>query len=52
MTEDTWVTSPVDEQRRDVMKVPDDVSAMLRLKALRWGSKRIAAYCNLGPRGT
>ena len=25
------------------MKTPDDVSAMVRLKALGWGSKRIAA---------
>ena len=25
------------------MKAPDDVSAMLRLKALGWGSKRIAS---------
>jgi DNA-directed RNA polymerase specialized sigma24 family protein len=25
------------------MKAPDDVSAMVRLKALGWGSKRIAA---------
>src|ERR1700749_342821 len=31
------------DQRRDVMKAPDEVSAMLRLKALGWGSKRIAA---------
>ena len=29
--------------RRDVMKAPDDVSAMVRLKALGWGTKRIAA---------
>ena len=25
------------------MKTPDDVSAMIRLRALGWGSKRIAA---------
>ena len=31
------------EPRRDVMKAPDDVSAMLKLKALGWGAKRIAA---------
>jgi len=31
------------EPRRDEMKTPDDVSAMVRLKALGWGSKRIAA---------
>jgi len=29
--------------RRDDMKEPDDVSAMLRLKSLGWGSRRIAA---------
>ena len=32
-----------DSQRRELMKAPDDVSAMLRLKGLGWGSKRIAA---------
>ena len=29
--------------RRDEMKTPDDVSAMVRLKELGWGAKRIAA---------
>ena len=29
--------------RRDEMKEPDEVSAMLRLKALGWGARRIAA---------
>lgn len=29
--------------RRDEMKTPDDVAAMVGLKALGWGSKRIAA---------
>jgi transposase len=29
--------------RRDEMKEPDEVSAMLRLKALGWGTRRIAA---------
>lgn len=29
--------------RRDEMKEPDEVSAMLRLKALGWGSRRIAS---------
>ena len=43
MTEDTGVPSLVDERRRDVMKAPTGVSAMMRLKALGWGSKRIAA---------
>jgi len=41
--EDATVPLLVDEQRRDVMKAPGEVSAMLRLKALGWGSKRIAA---------
>ena len=31
------------EPRRDEMKTPDDVSAMVRLKALGLGAKRIAA---------
>jgi transposase len=43
MREDGTVPSPLGDQRRDVMKAPDEVSAMLRLKALGWGSKRIAA---------
>jgi transposase len=33
----------MDDLRRDAMKAPDDVAAMVRLKALGWGSKRIAA---------
>jgi DNA-binding NarL/FixJ family response regulator len=28
--------------RREVMQTPDEVAAMLRLKALGWGIKRIA----------
>jgi transposase len=32
-----------DDPRRAEMKTPDDVSAMVRLKALGWGTKRIAA---------
>ena len=43
MTADDEVLSLTDDQRRDVMKAPDEVSAMLRLKALGWGLKRIAA---------
>lgn len=31
------------EPRGDEMKTPDDVTAMVRLKRLGWGSKRIAA---------
>src|SRR4051794_17863230 len=29
--------------RRDEMRTPDEVAVMLRLKALGWGAKRIAA---------
>jgi transposase len=32
----------VGDLRREAMKAPDEVSAMIRLKALGWGSKRIA----------
>jgi transposase len=42
MTADETVLPLTDDQRRDVMRAPDEVSAMLRLKALGWGSKRIA----------
>jgi uncharacterized protein YjcR len=43
MTEDATVPSGLGDQRRDMMKAPDKVSAMLRLKGLSWGSKRISA---------
>ncbi len=43
MTADDEVPLLTDDQRRDVMKAPDEVLAMLRLTALGWGSKRIAA---------
>jgi transposase len=43
MTEETTVPSDLGDQRRGEMKAPDEVSAMLRLKGLGWGSKRIAA---------
>jgi hypothetical protein len=43
MTADGTVLSLTDDQRRNVMKASDVLSAMLRLKALGWGSKRIAA---------
>jgi transposase len=43
MKADETVLSLTDDQRRDVMKAPDEVAAMRRLKALGWGSKRIAA---------
>src|SRR6201989_7234 len=42
MTADETVLSLTDDQRRDVMRAPDEGSAMLRLQALGWGSKRIA----------
>lgn len=32
----------ISDPRRDVMKAPDEVAAMLRLKELGWGIKRIA----------
>ncbi len=32
MTEDVTVPSRLDDQRREVMMAPDDVSAMLRLR--------------------
>lgn len=31
----------VDDPRREAMKTPEEVAAMLRLKGLGWGSKRI-----------
>ena len=31
-----------DDPRREVMRTPDEVAAMLRLRALGWGAKRIA----------
>ena len=33
----------LDELRREMMRTPDEVAAMLRLKALGWGVRRIAA---------
>lgn len=44
MTDITTETLPGTEGlRRDEMKEPDEVSAMVRLKALGWGSRRISA---------
>ena len=42
------VAPPVDDGRRQGMRVPDEVAAMLRLRALGWGTRRIAAElgCN------
>ena len=37
------ISPRVNGSRRDEMKTPDDVSAMVRLKGLGWGAKRIAA---------
>src|SRR3712207_9183814 len=33
----------VDSLRREVVRTPDEVAAMLRLHALGWGTRRIAA---------
>jgi hypothetical protein len=33
----------LDELRREAMRTPDEVAAMLRLRALGWGERRIAA---------
>src|SRR3954454_670688 len=37
------VAPPVDDGRRRGMRAPDEVAAMLRLRALGWGTRRIAA---------
>ena len=43
MNEDRIIESPSwNDPRREVMKTPDDVAAMVRLKACGWGIKRIA----------
>jgi|GEM_PF-2215418 hypothetical protein len=54
MTNPTIETlSQTEVMRRDEMKEPDDVSAMLRPKSLGWGARRIAAgarvFANDGP---
>src|ERR671939_658393 len=36
------VAPPVDDGRRQRMRAPDEVVAMLRLHALGWGTRRIA----------
>ena len=33
----------IDDLRRDLMRTPDEVAAMVRLKGLGWGERRIAA---------
>ncbi len=41
---ESWVGSPQQEVLRgEAMRTPDDVAVMLRLRALGWGTKRIAA---------
>src|SRR3954464_3602162 len=37
------VAPPVDDGRRQGMRAPDEVAAMLRLRALGWGTRRIPA---------
>ena len=42
MMDGVQVSSRGECPRRDVMQTPDEVAAMLRLKGLGWGIKRIA----------
>ena len=48
MSESVDVTQQLRELRGDEMRTPDEVAAMLRLQALGWGERRIAAAvgCN------
>jgi transposase len=48
MAESVDVTQRLERLRGDQMRTPDEVAAMLRLKALGWGERRIAAEvgCN------
>jgi transposase len=43
MHDEVNVSPPVIEGRRQVMRYPDEVAAMLRLHGLGWGTRRIAA---------
>ena len=43
MSDQVSVAPPVDDGRRQGMRAPDEVAAMLRLRALGWGTRRIAA---------
>jgi len=44
MTMECWTRAPrLELLRGDEMRTPDEVATMLRLKALGWGTKRIAA---------
>ena len=48
MVDQVSVPPPVMDERRQVMRTPDEVAAMLRLHGLGWGTRRIAAEvgCN------
>src|SRR5918997_7207061 len=48
MDDQVSVAPPVIDGRREGMRAPDEVAAMLRLHALGWGTRRIAAElgCN------
>src|SRR5258708_29334940 len=43
MAESTEVPTRLEQLRGDRMRTPDEVAAMLRLKGLGWGERRIAA---------
>jgi transposase len=43
MEDQVSVAPPVTDGRREGMRAPDEVAAMLRLHALGWGTRRIAA---------
>ena len=50
MNEERITESPSwSDPRGQVMKTPDDVAEMLRLKACGWGLKRIARQSGLQP---
>jgi transposase len=48
MTESSEVSARLEQLRGDRMRTPDEVAAMLRLRALGWGERRIATAlgCN------
>ena len=48
MREDLNLSPQREESRGEGMRTPDEVSAMIRLKALGWGSRRIAAELGCG----
>ena len=43
MVDQVCVSPAVMDGRRQVMRTPDEVAAMLRLHGLGWGTRRIAA---------